>query len=102
LNQNDSFSQHRFLDEAGDTTFYGKGKRLVLGEEGVSKAFIIGMAKLKEPLNQLRSKVLSLQTQIEKDPYFDKVPSISKKKSKGGFFFMQRTIFQKQEKHFLS
>jgi len=83
----DSFSQHRFLDEAGDTTFYGKGKRLALGEEGVSKAFIIGMAKFKESLIDLRYKVLTLQTQIENDSYYDRVPSILKKKSKGGYFF---------------
>ena len=25
---------HRFLDESGDTTFYGKRKRVIVGEEG--------------------------------------------------------------------
>ena len=33
---------HRFLDESGDTTFYGKGKRVIIGENGVSKCFILG------------------------------------------------------------
>jgi len=31
-------SSHRFLDEAGDTTFYGKGKVMMLGQPGVSLA----------------------------------------------------------------
>ncbi len=36
---------HRFLDEAGDTTFFGKGKIPIVGSAGVSKAFILGMVK---------------------------------------------------------
>ncbi len=39
---------HRFLDESGDTTFYGKKKRVIVGENGVSKSFILGMVKLKQ------------------------------------------------------
>jgi len=34
---------HRFLDESGDTTFYGKKKRIIVGDIGVSKTFILGM-----------------------------------------------------------
>ena len=30
---------HRFLDEAGDATFYGKGKSNIIGTEGVSLTF---------------------------------------------------------------
>ena len=25
---------HRFLDETGDTTFYGKGRKLIIGQDG--------------------------------------------------------------------
>jgi len=39
---------HRFLDKAGDTTFYGKGKKNIIGEDGVSKVFILGMIKVKD------------------------------------------------------
>ena len=41
---------HRFLDEAGDTAFYGKGKVPIIGQQGVSKCFVRGMLKIKEPL----------------------------------------------------
>jgi len=77
---------HRFLDEAGDTTFYGKGRIPIMGSEGVSKCFILGMLKIKEPLPMVRQKVIDLQNEIATDPYFFEVPSIQKKIGKGGYF----------------
>ncbi len=78
---------HRFLDEAGDTTFYGKGKTVIIGENGVSRCFILGMVKFKQPLDDIRRKVLELQNQIMQDTYFADVCSVQKKIGKGGFFF---------------
>lgn len=77
---------HRFLDEAGDTTFYGKGKKIILGSEGVSKAFIIGLVKFKQPLPDIRKHVIELQNQVANDPFFD-VVSIRKKKQSTGYYF---------------
>jgi hypothetical protein len=77
---------HRFLDEAGDTTFYGKGKMMILGNEGVSKAFIIGFVKFKQPLSDVRNEVIQLQNKVTDDPYFD-VISIRRKKESAGYFF---------------
>ena len=79
--------QHRFLDEAGDTTFYGKGKIPIVGQEGVSKAFIIGMVKFKEPLQPIREKIEELKQQVIADPYFKDIPSIQKKINHKGFYF---------------
>lgn len=78
---------HRFLDEAGDTTFFGKGKITIVGSEGVSKAFIIGMVKFKEPLQPLREKIINLQNEVIKDPYFKDIPSIQKKVNSKGYYF---------------
>jgi len=79
---------HRFLDEAGDTTFFGKGKIPIVGKvQGVSLCFIIGMVKFKEPLNIVRQKVIDLQKEIESDEYLKGIPSIEKKKMKKGFYF---------------
>lgn len=80
------FREHRFLDEAGDTTFYGKGKVPIVGQQGVSKCFILGMLKINEPLEDVRMEILNLQTAIEQDPYFQGVPSIHRRKEKGGFY----------------
>jgi hypothetical protein len=74
------------LDEAGDTTFYGKGKIPLLGSVGVSKYFLLGILKINEPLEIIRNKIISLQNQIISDPYFHNIPSINKKKLNSGYF----------------
>jgi hypothetical protein len=86
LNKKEKHLFHRFLDEAGDTTFYGKGKGHILGTEGVSKCFMLGMLKINEPLDSVRNKILDLQAKIASDPYFEGIPSIEKKKSKSGYY----------------
>lgn len=85
--ETDTPTKHRFLDEAGDTTFYSKGKICIIGNEGVSKSFILGMVKFKQPLYNLRQRIIEMQKEIERDPYYKGVPSILKKAQKGGYFF---------------
>ncbi|MBA3649406.1 MAG: DUF3800 domain-containing protein [Chitinophagales bacterium] len=79
-------TNHRFLDEAGDTAFYGKGKKTIIGSEGVSGCFILGMVKFKEPLEPVRKKIVQLQNQVANDPYYQ-VPSILKRKQGAGYYF---------------
>lgn len=76
---------HRFLDEAGDTTFYGKGKKNIIGVEGVSKVFILGMIKVKDPLDEVRDKIANLQNKITLDEFYH-VPSNLKKIKKTGYY----------------
>lgn len=78
-------TNHRFIDEAGDTTFYLKGKKSALGTNGVSTCFIIGMLKVNDDLDVVRSKIIKLQNEIASDPFFE-VPSVIKKKNKMGYF----------------
>lgn len=65
-----------FVDEAGDLAFFDRHGRVIVGQEGVSGTFIVGAALIYEPetlareLNELREKLI-------KDPYFDRVPSVS-------------------------
>jgi hypothetical protein len=61
---------HRFLDEAGDSTFYGKGKTNIIGTQGVSRCFILGMVKYREPLDELRLKIDKLQQEIAENELF--------------------------------
>ena len=79
-------TNHRFLDEAGDITFYGKGKKDILGKEGVSKCFMIGMVKFYEPLAEIRKGITDLQNKILCDPYYN-VSSVRKKKAGAGYYF---------------
>lgn len=78
---------HRFLDESGDTTFFGKKRRIIIGNEGISLSFILGMVKFKTKLEQIRQEIIELQNEIVHDEYFKDIPSIRKKVEKGGYYF---------------
>lgn len=68
-------AHHYFVDEAGDLTLFDKRGREIVGQEGVSRAFMVGVAHLTDPsavstiLQELRDLLLA-------DPYFAGVPSM--------------------------
>jgi len=80
------FEYHRFLDEAGDTTFYGKGRIPILGENGVSNTFILGMLKINQPLEPLRKRIVDFCKVVQNNRYYKNVPSVVKRVSKGNFY----------------
>ena len=80
-------TSHRFLDEAGDPTFFKKGRILAIGEPGISLAFSLGMVKFQGCLSEVRSKILELEESILRDDYLNGIPSVAKKIVQGGFFF---------------
>jgi len=83
----ESQTYHRFIDEVGDTTFYGSKRKLILGTEGVSSAFGIGLLKLNEPIADVRGQVDELQQEVETDSLLNTIPSVRKRIDSGGFFF---------------
>jgi hypothetical protein len=85
MEKNKLMDFHRFLDEAGDTTFYGKGKKNIIGTNGVSNVFILGMIKVKDPLDEVRGKLNLLQEKITKDEFYH-VPSVLKKVNNAGYY----------------
>lgn len=84
INQN---FYHRFIDETGDLTIYGKGKKDIIGTEGVSKTFAIGMVSIKDDLDEVREKITSLILEIESYEYVKNIPSIKRRIDSGGFYF---------------
>jgi len=78
---------HRFLDETGDTTFYGKGRKVIIGTHGVSLSFGLGVVRIDRPLKEVRRDVHELQVQVEADPLLNTIPSVQKRIASGGFFF---------------
>jgi hypothetical protein len=80
-------TSHRFLDEMGNPTFFGKGKQCIIGQEGVSLAFGMGIAKIERPLAEVRKEIQTLQQQVTNDPLLNTLPSVVKRVNKGGFFF---------------
>lgn len=78
---------HRhFVDEAGDPTLFGARGKILVGTEGCSKFFMLGVAHIAEPeriaesLNQLRADLLQ-------DPYFRGVPSFNPAQKKTALCF---------------
>jgi hypothetical protein len=58
------------LDEAGDMTFYGKGRVLILGEQGVSHCFILGMMKFHTDVLPIRQKIFEIQNSVPVNLYY--------------------------------
>ncbi len=77
---------HLFVDEAGDTTLFGRHGKVLIGEEGASRFFIVGRLevdhtrKLTEDLDRLRAELLA-------DPLLQSVPSMDPKRGKTARFF---------------
>ena len=82
-----TYMYHRFIDEAGDMTFFLKGKvPAPLGDNGISKVFILGMAHVKQDLDSARNLVNEFCKQVENDPFFNTMPSVKKRIDQGGFY----------------
>lgn len=92
---------HRFLDESGDTTFYGKGRRIIVGENGVSKCFILGMVKFKTKLEPIREQIVQMQKEVVTDEFYKDIPSIRKKAEKTGYFFHAKDDIPEVREKFL-
>lgn len=80
-------TSYRFIDEAGDTAFYGKGMVPIIGNNGVSCVFILGMVRFRGSLDDIREKIIDLQQQIQTDLYYKNIPSLQKKIAQGGYYF---------------
>jgi hypothetical protein len=80
-------THHRFLDEAGDTTFYGAGRRVIIGEPGVSKAFYLGCVKFRCPLDSARMVIEDACQRVLHDPALMRFSSVQKRIAAGGFYF---------------
>jgi hypothetical protein len=74
-------SVHYFVDEAGDPTlFNGKG-RVLVGEPGCSRYFILGKLAVDDPA-ALAADMAALRRELLADPYFKDVPSMQPRAKK--------------------
>jgi len=70
-----------FVDEAGDPTLFNRRKHVVVGKEGCSVFFLLGLLDVQSPeplgkdLDELRSRLLA-------DPYFKGIPSMQPQRRK--------------------
>ena len=86
-NQNASSSiRHYFVDEGGDSTLFSKTGRVLVGTEGCSRFFILGLLDVQDPVT-LKERFDALREQLMSDSYFKGVPSMQPKARKTALAF---------------
>ena len=64
-----------FVDEAGDGTLFNRRGRVIVGTEGCSRFFILGLADIRDPAS-LGRDLEALRARLLADPYFRGAPSM--------------------------
>lgn len=64
-----------FVDEAGDSTLFAARGRVIIGKEGCSRYFMLGLLDIPDP-DALARDLETLRAGLLADPYFHKVPSM--------------------------
>jgi len=67
--------RHYFVDEGGDGTLFSNSGKVIIGTEGCSRFFILGLLDVTDPVH-LQQKFDDLRTRLLNDPYFKDVPSM--------------------------
>ena len=75
-----------FVDEAGDGTLFSKKGRVIIGDSGCSRFFILGVLDIENP-DSLSANLTKLRKNILADPYFMDIPSIQPKARKTALAF---------------
>ncbi len=78
--------KHLFIDEAGDLTLFNKRGKNIVGNEGVSHLFMIGLIYLPNPAFA-REKLEELRRDLLADKYFRKIPSFQPERKKMAICF---------------
>jgi hypothetical protein len=79
-------TNYYFVDESGDLTLFDKKGKIIVGEQGVSKTFMLGMAKINLPDN-VSEKLETLRKDLICDPYFKGVSSMLIENNKTAVYF---------------
>ncbi len=79
-------THYYFVDEAGDLTLFNKKGQELLGQEGVSNFFMVGLAHLPDPTEAHR-QLEALRQELLADPYFKGVPSMQPESKKTALAF---------------
>ena len=64
-----------FVDEAGDPTLFSARGQVLVGSEGCSRCFMMGVLDVADP-TALAVAMQALRMQLLADPYFHGVPSM--------------------------
>jgi hypothetical protein len=75
-----------YVDEAGDGTLFNRRGKVIIGDEGCSRYFMMGLLKVTDP-QKLASTLEALRQDLLADPYFKQVPSMQSKDKKTALSF---------------
>lgn len=82
----DSNIRHYYVDEAGDGTIFDAKGRVIIGKEGCSRFFMLGLLDVSRP-TALEADIKDLRSTLLKDPYFKDVPSMQLQAKKTAILF---------------
>ncbi|MBI4670137.1 MAG: DUF3800 domain-containing protein [Chloroflexi bacterium] len=78
--------RHYFVDEAGDGTLFDEKGRALIGKQGTSRFFILGLVDLPQP-ESIAQELQQLRQDLLADPYFKNVPSMQPAQKKTALAF---------------
>lgn len=81
-----SEKRYYFIDEAGDGVLFNRRGKVIIGSEGNSKFFMLGLLHVEDPL-LLDRKLRELRQEVLADPYFAGVPSLRPESKKTAVAF---------------
>jgi hypothetical protein len=84
--ENSEIVNNYYVDEAGDLTLFDKRGRVIVGQEGVSRLFMVGVAHLPDS-QMAHQKLESLRAALLSDAYFKGVPSMGADAGKTALYF---------------
>jgi hypothetical protein len=98
--------KHYFVDEAGDPVLFDSKGRVLMGTEGCSRYFAVGLLDVVEPA-ALAADLAKLRAQLLADPYFKDVPSMQPSEKKTALYFhakddlpeARREVFKLLQRH---
>ncbi len=77
---------HYYVDEAGDMTLFNRRGKVIIGDEGCSNYFMMGLLEIPHP-EKLTAQLEALRRNVAADPYFSNVPSMQPKHKKTAVAF---------------
>ena len=94
-------SRHYFVDEGGDGILFSRKGKVLVGTEGCSRFFILGLLNVSDPI-VLEDQLDKLRAQLMNDSYFKNVPSMQPDARKTAIAFhakddlpeVRRDVFQ--------
>ena len=79
-------TRHYFIDEGGDSTLFSRNGRVLIGSNGCSRFFILGLLDVPDPM-VLQCSLDDLRKQLLGNLYFRDVPSMQVEKRKTALAF---------------